>query len=288
MVQTAHTGNSIERTAILTVHHWLSGLPVPTRPAERTEYAQLIEELIRLSADSTERFDPTPHLLAERYIRRGLLAVPGQWLPERITRPGEDKDAVTTEADLVGFAWTVPWERERTRRLVGLVYDPAYPAGRFSLIHGRPGAGLLNVRSTTAVELIDVDRSLCVYRRATCLTLAARLYHIKYGHFPTTLDELVAGGCLPALPLDPFDDHPLRFRISQGEELVPPRRGPGSMQVIQTFPPSLPPITVARGQPIIWSVGPDKVDNGGMSPGAGGNAPRQDDWLFVVPLPKPR
>ena len=73
-------------------------------------------------------------------LREGQNA-PGKWLSDRLAPPGAARDTTSPEADLIGFAWTVPWERERTRRLVGQVLAPDTPAGpAHQLIDGRPGS----------------------------------------------------------------------------------------------------------------------------------------------------
>ena len=282
IVQAAHAGYGIERTALYAAYHWLRNLPAEFEPNGRAEVARLLELMLAANAepDALTPYDPTPHLLAERYVIRGLMAAPNQWLPDGLTQLGQAKESVNTESDLVSFAWTVPWERERTRRLVGLVFDPRYTSGRFALVRGRPGASFLIVRGISASDLIDADRSSCVYRRAITLALALRLYQLKEGHFPARLEQLVERGCLPALPSDPFDDLPFRYRLSPGEILPSGGPPPGPVK-----PPS--GIAVEPGEAVIWSVGPDKVDNGGRQrPVLPGSNQRQDDWVFVVPLPK--
>src|SRR5262249_29944856 len=63
------------------------------------------------------------------------------------------------------------------------------------------------------------------------VALAVERYRLKHGHWPQTLAE-VGPEFLKAIPLDPFDGQPLRYRC------------------------------VADGV-IIYSVGPDGVDDGG-------------------------
>ncbi|MBI2948796.1 MAG: hypothetical protein HYY23_14245 [Verrucomicrobia bacterium] len=70
--------------------------------------------------------------------------------------------------------------------------------------------------------------------RNTSASLAVERFRLKYGRMPESLDETVPG-FLDQAPLDPFDGKPLRYK----------RLNPGYM---------------------IYSVGPDRKDNGGVTP----------------------
>ena len=63
--------------------------------------------------------------------------------------------------------------------------------------------------------------------------LALERYRLLEGRHPTTLSDLVPP-CMSAVPLDPFDGTPLRYRLQ------------------------------ADGSPQLWSIGPDLVDEGGL------------------------
>ncbi len=67
------------------------------------------------------------------------------------------------------------------------------------------------------------------------VALAASRYRLAHGRLPDRIEDLVPE-YLPAVPRDPFDGLPLRYR----------RTDEGA---------------------IIYSVGPDGVDNGGTAPG---------------------
>src|SRR6185437_10224338 len=113
---------------------------------------------------------------------------------------------------------------------------------------------------------------------------------------------------LPRIPEDPFDRKPFRYRLSKGEEIdwpaenngaAPPGAGgpaappgvpagPGALPVGPGpgGPPVEPKRKVSAGQGILWSVGPDRRDDGGKRqwrsirhPGSGG------DLIYLVPLP---
>jgi hypothetical protein len=226
-------------------------------------------------------FDPAPHQLADRYVVREQMKAPSQWLPAMVTPPGKDKDAANPEVELVAFAWSVPWERERTRRLVAVGLDPGHADDYRRLTRGRPGAGLLAVRPAAGTELQGTDLFLRACRRGLVVQLAARLYHRDRGAFPPDLAALVAGGYLPAVPPDPFSPAgaPLGYRVPAADETLPPSPPPGTARTPPAFP-------VRGGQPVVWSVGADRVDDGGRSAPVTAAAPtRAGDLVFVVPLP---
>ncbi len=75
--------------------------------------------------------------------------------------------------------------------------------------------------------------------------LAAERYRIRHNQWPDSLEALVKAELLPAVPLDPFDEKPLRLERT------------------------------AAGL-IIYSVGQDKVDNGGLIDRRGPTAPGTD------------
>jgi hypothetical protein len=95
------------------------------------------------------------------------------------------------------------------------------------------------------------------------------------------LDDLVRGGQLTALPVDPFSGQPFHYRVSAGERINwPSGREEGVFQLRE----------VPAGQAVLWSVGPDGVDHGGVKHGGsqiGGDYRRwaQDrlDLIFLVP-----
>ncbi len=71
-------------------------------------------------------------------------------------------------------------------------------------------------------------------RDATLAAIALQLYHRRHGVWPATLDELTPQW-LPQVPVDRFDGQPLRYRL-------------------------------VDGQPLLYSVGADRDDDGGRLP----------------------
>lgn len=299
-VEGLRAANDVERIALAALDRWLSPAPAagwavglrfvePVAAIGRawieqvTPSPQLIRESLALlePLDGTEPFNPTPHLLAERYALRESQKAPGQWLPRLITPLGANEDAANPEVDLVGLGWAVPWERERTRRLLGLGFE-AGPPNNYQLIAGRPGAEFLVLRNRSPAELDGHDRMLRGSRRAAIVKLALRAYRAERGRYPDKLAHLVATGYLRQVPTDPYDDtRELGYRISRGESL------PISSQGIAPFgfPAGGGPAEALPGQPILWSIGPDRVDQGGTTPTTGRSGPaRAEDLIYPVPV----
>ena len=78
------------------------------------------------------------------------------------------------------------------------------------------------------------SQRLTQQRDATLVALALTLFHRRHGAWPERLDDLVPD-LLPAIPADRFTGQPLRYRV-------------------------------VDGRPLVYSVGPDKLDNGGQLP----------------------
>jgi len=48
--------------------------------------------------------------------------------------------------------------------------------------------------------------------RCNIVALAAERYRRQKGDWPTTIDQLVETGLMTAIPLDPFDGNPMKWR----------------------------------------------------------------------------
>lgn len=271
-------GVDVARAACSAGDHWVAAYSGPT-----DHLKHMLGVLKR--DEAAPPIDPQRHLMAERYILRDQAKAPGQFLPPLITPPGKDREQVSAVVDLIGVAWNTPWERERTRRLLGLGFESGLVDDHArALVRGRPGAGIFNGRKLSPREMIDQDRVLHLHRRSLMLMAALRLHAIERGTVPRSLNELVALGYLESVPMDPFSDEPFRYRISAGELLVPPPSmisGTGS-----ATPPGARPREIKPGQALFWSVGPDGVDDGGRTtpvrPGAARPGP---DLVYEAPLP---
>jgi hypothetical protein len=266
------TGLEVERIALQGADRWLERLP-----AGHADLTRALAQAAGQTDDATP-FELRPHLLADRFIVRGMMDAPNQWLPLILTPPGWQREQTAAEADLVAFAWAVAWERERTRRLVGRFPDDLRPDSA-GLLAGRPGSPLLLGRSRTGTEMAEREAIIRVLRRAAILKAAVRAFQADHGTPPREQMELVSRGYLARLPEDPFADaRPLGYRVSAGETLRgPPRSSGGGRPIEQAYL-----VPVAPGQVIVWSVGVDRADQGGLVPPAG---PRAEDLVFLVPLP---
>lgn len=279
-------GLEVERLALSAAERWLERYPGWLhRQAARDPGGP--DPLLRAAARAVEGYetggehDLRRHHLADRYVVRELMRAPNQWLPAGLTPAGGAPEQVSAEVDLVGFAWAVPWERERTRRLVGLGFEraaPGAPAPGAGLLAGRPGAHLLLARNRASGDIAEADRYVLTLRRAVALKLAVRAYLSETGAAPPALADLTAGAppYLTAVPGDPHaDGRPFGYRVSAGETLRGAARGP-------TVSGANPPAVVLQpGQVVLWSVGPDGADQGGtVAPGG----QRSEDLVFLVPM----
>lgn len=82
-------------------------------------------------------------------------------------------------------------------------------------------------------KIDQVDTRHQVRLRAAAAGVACERYRLKHGNWPASLDALVKEGWLSAVPIDPLDDQPMRFRATP-EGIV------------------------------IYSIGFDRKDNGGI------------------------
>jgi ABC-type transport system involved in multi-copper enzyme maturation permease subunit len=258
-VNSYQAGLEIERSALLALDQWLDRLP-----ANSGQFRPMLK--VVALAEPSSPFDSTPYFLAERYVLREAMKSPGQWLNHLIVPPGGNLETVAPEVDLVAFAWAFPWERERTRRIVGLGFEAGLPIS-YSVVQGRPGVGLLIGRARSPKEVEEMERLMSSHRRAALLKVALRAYRAQEGEYPESLDALVRNKYLERLPDDPFaNQQPFGYRISVGEELTtPPVRSTSERSVDPRF--NMPPETfsVPHGQPILWSVGQDQIDQSGKS-----------------------
>jgi len=306
IVSAFQTGRVIEEIALHALDRWLEALP-PQAAYLRAALSQFPEfgaviaagfdrqpGLIRAviatlePIDPTQPFDPKPHFLSERFVIREAMKAPAQWLPYLMGLP-TNQEATNPEVDIVTLAWAVPWERERTRRLVGLGFETGLPA-EYRLIVGRPGAGIL-IRPRLPAELIDVERNLRSHRRASLLKLALRAYRAERGHYPDQdrpdpLAVLVEDKYLRRIPPDAFDEtRSFGYRIGP-LGVSPPHPRP---RIVGVRPPRAgdnPSVWfVPPGQAMIWCFGPGSTDPTRTHISIPGQSPaRQDDLIYLVPI----
>jgi hypothetical protein len=128
-----------------------------------------------------------------------------------------------------------PYDAEQTRHVDSLVTPPEN--GWFWFTVRDPYGLYLETRDlVNLADLTTKHLSRILDLRATATVLAIRQFQQAEKHPPNTLEELVPRW-LPAVPRDPFDDKPLRYRVN-----------------------------TADGTWIVYSVGPDQKDDGGFQP----------------------
>jgi hypothetical protein len=136
------------------------------------------------------------------------------------------------------------------------------------------------IRNRSVADSAEIDTQLRLARRVIILKAAIRSFQAQRGHSPAALADLVAD-YLSQIPEDPYSDgKPFGYRVSTGEEL----RGPPRAAVGGRPPEDAYIVPVSRGQVVIWSVGVDRIDQGGRVPPGG---PRAEDIVFLVPAPAP-
>ncbi|MEJ5276683.1 MAG: ABC transporter permease [Thermogemmata sp.] len=298
-LQGFYTALDVERLTLSAVDRWLEAECSPS-PQALQQAAHLLEYHDRHTAP-THHFDPTPYFLAERYLLRESLNAPSQWLGNYLGLNPSSLEQDPPEVEAILLAWTVPWERERTRRIVGLGLesglrgDPVY-------LYGRPGFSLILGRLRNPAEIQEHERYIRTLRRVACIRLATLHYHRQFQHYPPSLDSLLRHHLLQSLPADPYASQaqPLRYRLVQAEVTTDEgRRG----ELLRNPPPtlnqryllqgtaSLPAeLFVPAGEPLLWSVGPDQVDQGGRNVPISStfNIGRPPDLVFLIAIPPRR
>ncbi|HEX3150675.1 MAG TPA: ABC transporter permease [Gemmataceae bacterium] len=152
---------------------------------------------------------------AEQVILRNTLERLSFWLPIQL---GEQRTAVVesrdpkadAEANLIGFAWTVPWERARRERLVRLQSVAPVNQAWLSGLH-RPSAW----RVDRVDRLTGLDRRGLAIRRLAQLQVALRLFQLEHQRSASALVELVPA-FMPNIPIDPYTRDPFSYRVSDG------------------------------------------------------------------------
>jgi len=203
-----------------------------------------------------------------------------------------------SEVVLFDVASKVPWEEDRETRMLRVLAKSALQEAEVPLWEKPASPELPAVLRPPINEgdlppYLDVvypyrgwgsaermrqveARSLCQLR-GTRLQIALALYEVEKGKPAATLEALVPT-YLPGLPPDPYSGQSFHYRVSKGETI--------EKENIEIANATL---KVHAGQGIIWSVGPDGIDNGGRDDGSSlSGSPsswsgRSLDWVFLVP-----
>jgi hypothetical protein len=213
---------------------------------------------------------------------------------------------------LLVLAGKVPWEEQREIRMLHalaaralrLVESP--PWGTRAGIELPAGAGALDGRGMLPFNLeraysfflypVAIESMRCAEAASLCQLRGTRqqvalaLYEVEKRRAATRLDALVPD-YLPAVPLDPYSGQSFHYRISRGEAME--RAGGTERVMVQK---------VWQGRGVVWSVGLDRIDNGGLRDGGGialehllkdasfglqvnvgQSSLLGQDWIFLVP-----
>jgi hypothetical protein len=284
------TGVKAEQSALEGLDVLLSqGKPTPDL------LRRVLDELNRHAAETPP---PLDCLQTECFRAGGLLGNPAGWTFAPGAGGAAGRVPEVWLARGIALSLETPWEAERATRLwqvvwAGLFRSMETPYGQLPAAadeHGRdrettkrilrdwlpatdgPGASLTPAQLARLLDaswLAD-ERLFCSVTRlraaatrsewrvdAARLVVALELYNIQQGKPAENLEHLVPN-YLPELPTDPYSGKAFRYRISTGEQI-------DSLGNIRA------------GQGIVWSTGPDRVDDGGRLHG-GGLADDDPQW----------
>jgi hypothetical protein len=119
-----------------------------------------------------------------------------------------------------------------------------------------------------------------VARRALMQILALRAWQLRHnGQFPERLSALVPDE-LPSLPNDPFSGQPFGYVRSHGREVPPLHVALHGALALGEDAPKVPP----RGTRLLYSVGPDGLDDDGIAfKNKGFRSQPMVDIVFAIP-----
>jgi hypothetical protein len=257
---------SVETLQLTALERWLEALP------NRGEVLRRAGEVLARHRDWRP---PTAYdvELVEYLLGLNSLEQMQEWLKQRLGPLGGR--GVTLDPELLAYAWRVPWEQERQLRLLRAFHwgRAAIPQGAMEylwIVTPRTVRSSGHMRSGHLRRLAALE--------AARLRVALRLYQAEQGHPAKTLDALVPK-YLPAVPADPFDGNPFRYRLSEGEEIGWTRGNAPEEERMRAVP---------KGQGILWSVGEDGHDDGGKQQQSGDLRQPGQDIIYLVPLPAKR
>jgi hypothetical protein len=291
-------GRAIEGNILLSgLDRWLEKLRGHPELLKR-----VLQALVRYEADLPDEREP--HRADFLAALNTLEQAPEELLQFGIERlPNQDPKLRRTEFQVAALAWLFPWEEERHHRILRVVFQGDEQERQ----QVREWGFVLSHLGFRQDRLARPKRGLARLR-AVQLTVALRLYQAETGKPAESLDLLVPR-YLPSIPTDPFDGQPFRYRLSRGERigwpppepvagqpaeaaapapaLPPGMMPPGGMAGMPEPPPPPPTRLVARGQGILWSVGEDGRDDGGVQQCT---QPLRsifgEDIIYLVPPPR--
>jgi hypothetical protein len=297
---TARVGRAVETVWPPALDLWLARLQgPPDKVGEQLE--RVMAALRQHEADLPDEEDPVKanYLIA----MNSLDHVPDKLLLSAVfNHRGELHQG---ELYMASLMWRIPWERERHQRILRAAVEGDQQQFRQARECGRPIVDNFGIRPARMARSKRDLVQLCIAQ----LKAALRWYQAKTGKLPETLDALVPR-YLPAIPADPFDNKPFRYRLSRGEKIgwvdaevaagapgqvggapgappggaagAPPGGAAGAAPGMFGVPQP-PKRFVPEGQGILWSVGEDGHDDGGVKQGKNTGTMFGEDIIFLVP-----
>ncbi|QEL16996.1 hypothetical protein PX52LOC_03972 [Limnoglobus roseus] len=224
---------AVERTAFDAVDTWL------TRLKGRPDLIRAVVAVLRKHEQLCPR-DAKQVFLTERMIDRNRVNGISQWATRELDadisrfwrfQPNEaTKSKANAETELLNFSLVVPWERERFRRVLGL-NNASVPSTEFL-----DGSWLAEAFTPRYVGFGEAEIASQAHLAVSIAQLNLKLFDLEQGRPANLLDELVPR-YWPAVPVDPFDGRPLRYRTSEGERIKMGIRAAALQPVRDALPP---------------------------------------------------
>lgn len=253
-MQNVHAGRDAELVCVDALDRWLEKLPGHPELLQRARDALLQHEILSPNERDVLK---TAYLIALNTLN-GLPEQLVEWeIGETKNRPFGSAELQKAEMDLVSHLWRIPWEHERHQRILRVIFEgPSWQRRQAA----EWGGSILSSRDLRARRDAPRPKRRTVSLHAAQVKVAIRLYQAHKGNLPASLDELVTTHYLPAVPVDPFSNQQLRYRVLHGAG--------------------------GRLEALVWSVGEDGHDDGGKPQ----NIHQQqkhfgEDLIFPVPPP---
>jgi hypothetical protein len=267
----------MERTLLQGLDRWLEKLH------GRADLLRKIQKVLADHLHKTKSDFSDIHKVEYLHARNSL-EDPKEWAIF-ISIPDDREERSTvwkgTNELLAQLVWLTPWERARQNRILRSVFwGDQTDIGK--ALDVSPGTFFMGIRANRFMDRLGPQIQYREARfKAAELTVALRRYQADNGNLPKTLAALVPG-YLPAVPSDPYDRRPFRYRISKGERM-PLNDFARRIWGVGDLPGEF--IDIPIGQGILWCVGDDLGDDGGLMPAHGPtHCERGQDYIFLVPL----
>jgi hypothetical protein len=249
LIGSAQVGRGVESTMLEGTDCWLEELD------GHPELLRRVRDILLTHEKETPPFGQ-PQQKAEYLVALNSLEDPPkliklQFVPTRAT--GKEASLEQAEDAVVTMAWLVPWEKERHERLLRALFEGDPSEVRVASEMARGALPFFPVFPNR--RFLEEERRQMCDLHASQLKVALRLYQAENGKPAASLGELVRKQYLKAIPTDPFDGQPFRYRLSkEGEAIVwpednPPEPAPGAAAAAGAPGGLLPAMPAAGGLP---------------------------------------